>query len=142
MTLIQAMRTDPPAVDKSTSLRDAARAMDAAECGMLPVMDKTAVVGSVTASEILSEAVTRGLDQRDRPVSEIMNQQPLTCPPETSLDDVIGMMRRHRQAEVLVVEASGRLLGVIDIYGALAARDSSAAGPMPDAVKRVRGGDV
>ena len=109
---------------------------------MLPVMDKTAVVGSVTASGILSEAVMRGLDQRDRPVAEIMNQQPLTCPPETSLDDVIGMMRRHRQAEVLVVEASGRLLGVIDIYGALAARDSSAAGPMPDAVKRVRGGDV
>jgi CBS domain-containing protein len=75
-------------------------------------------------------------------VETLMASAPLTCPPETSLEDVIGMMRRHRRAEVLVVEASGRLLGVIDIYGALAARDSSAAGPMPDAVKRVRGGDL
>jgi CBS domain-containing protein len=116
--------------------------MDAADCGILPVMDQNSVVGSVTALEILSDAVAHGLDQGDRPVADIMSQQPLACPPETSLDDVIGMMRRHRQTEVLVVEASGRLLGVIDIYGALAARDSSAAGPMPDAVKRVRGGDL
>jgi len=142
MTLIQAMRTDPPAVDESTSLLEAARVMDAANCGMLPVMDQTSVVGSVTALEILSDAVTRGPSQGDRPVADIMSQQPLTCPPETSLDDVIGIMRRHRQSEVLVVEASGRLLGAIDIFGVLAARDSSAAGPTPDAVKRVRGGDA
>jgi CBS domain-containing protein len=142
MTLIQAMRTDPPAVDQSTSLLEAARTMDAADCGRLPMMDQNSVVGSVTALEILSDAVAHGLDQRDRPVADIMSQQPLACPPETSLDDVIGMMRRHRQTEVLVVEASGRLLGVIDIFGVLAARDSSAAGPMPDAVKRVRGGDA
>lgn len=142
MTLIQAMRTDLPKVDPSTSVLDAARAMEAANRGMLPVMDQTSVVGSVTALEIVSDAVTRGLDQDDRRVADVMSQQPLKCLPETGLDDVIGMMRHHRQAEMLVVEASGRLLGVIDIFDVLAARDSSAAGPMPDAVKRVRGSET
>lgn len=140
MTLIQAMRTDHPAVAVSGSLSDAAQELEAAECMMLPVMDGTDLVGTVTAQDLVSHGIRAGFDLRDITLREAMNPQPLTCAPEAGLEEVAALLRDRRQPAVLVVETGGRLLGMIDIFSVLSALDrGTAAGPEPDEVKRVRG---
>lgn len=51
----------------------------------------------------------------DRPIREVMTPNPFTVLPGTRITDAIEIMRVHRISELPVVDASGQVLGLLDI---------------------------
>lgn len=64
----------------------------------------------------LARLLERGQDAwLDRAIGEVMNRQPLTVPVEATLADVIDLLSDRKISELPVVDADGRLRGLIDI---------------------------
>ena len=75
----------------------------------LPVTDRDSkLVGFVSAKELL-----RNADHRDRPLSEIIRPGTYTASPEMALDDVARIMFRFGLRDLPIVDATGRLCGVV-----------------------------
>jgi CBS domain-containing protein len=58
-----------------------------------------------------------GLPERglDRPLSELVNRQPVSCAPGTPLREVLETMKRERVGSVVVVDAEHRPLGIFTL---------------------------
>ncbi|HET9128122.1 MAG TPA: CBS domain-containing protein [Propionibacteriaceae bacterium] len=82
-----------------------------------------AVVVSIDGSQvegIVSERdVVRSLhddpDTLSRTVGSIMSRLPETCTPDSQTDDLMVVMTEHRVRHLPVVDASGRLAGIVSI---------------------------
>lgn len=51
----------------------------------------------------------------DRPIAEVMTRNPLTVPAGSRLLEAVEVMQRQKISELPVVDASGRVLGLLDI---------------------------
>lgn len=119
------MKTDLYTV-RETELADlAANLMDWWHVRHVPVEDERhRLVGLVTHRTLMRWAVSRQPgDRRAVPVSEIMERELVTAPPEMSTLDAIALMREKGVGCLPVVGAEGRLLGMLseDGLAALAA---------------------
>jgi CBS domain-containing protein len=75
----------------------------------LPVTDREGrLVGFVSAKELL-----RNADHRSRPLAEIIRPGTYTAHPEMALDDVARIIFRFGLRDLPIVDAEGRLCGVI-----------------------------
>ncbi len=75
----------------------------------LPVTDEAGrLVGFVSAKELL-----RNASHRERPLSQIIRPGTYTAHPEMALDDVARIMFRFGLRDLPIVEADGRLCGMI-----------------------------
>ncbi len=97
------------------ALMDAVNFMADKDLGSLVVMDKGQVVGMLTFREVIQKIVANGGQVGASTVSEAMDRQPLTCTPETAIDDVRRMMLERHARYMPVVEGS-MLMGVISFY--------------------------
>ena len=77
----------------------------------LPVVDAEGVlVGIITNRDMQFE------DDRSRRVGEVMTRMPLvTAPVGISSDDALALMKRHKVEKIPVVDAAGRLNGLITV---------------------------
>ena len=89
-------------------------------CGIVSRADLYRYVDPMTAEkEVLPEVTEEVL--RERQVSHVMVTSPLTCDPNTPLEDVAELMRSNNVGTVLVVQET-KLLGIItesDVLDAL-----------------------
>lgn len=140
MTLINAMRTDFPVVDPDSTLAAAASRFGETGCCSLPVVDEGRLVGALDSLDVAARAVSGELDPRRASVRTLMRREPLSCRPETSLDEALQLMMRERVKTLFVTEPGPRLVGIIDLVGLLmAAQAATSAGPDPEWNQRVRG---
>ena len=64
--------------------------------GLLPVMEHGDLVGMLTFREVIHAVMANGGSVGERRVRSVMDDAPLTCTPETEIDDVRRMMpQRH-----------------------------------------------
>lgn len=96
-------------------LMDAVSFMADKDLGSLVVMDKGQVAGMLTFREVIQKIVGNGGQVGASLVSEAMDQAPLTCTPETAIDDVRRMML-ERHARYMPVVEGHMLMGVISFY--------------------------
>lgn len=96
-------------------LIDALRAMAGQDIGSLIVMDHGDVVGMLTFREIIQSVVRNGGAVGQTQVRSVMDDFPLTCTPDTDLDEVRRMMLA-RHARYLPVMDNKTLMGVISFY--------------------------
>lgn len=89
--------------------------------GALIVMDGERVAGIVSERDVVRHLSARGADMLNRPVSEIMTADLVTCRPEDTVNAVMGVMteRRFRHLPVIV---DGRLAGIVSIGDMVSAR--------------------
>ena len=97
------------------ALADAVSFMAEKDLGSLVVMDKGAVTGMLTFREVILKLVANGGQVGASLVSEAMEVQPLTCTPDTEIDDVRRMMLERHARYMPVIEGS-MLMGVISFY--------------------------
>jgi CBS domain-containing protein len=97
------MRRDPPRLERSTDLREAARLMVESELSLLPVFEGEAFGGVVTARSLL-EAVRPNLDALD--VSDVYTRELVTVDGDATLGEVIHTLREHGISRVPVLEAA------------------------------------
>ena len=96
-------------------LADALRTMADLDIGSLVVMDHGELSGVLTFREVIQAVVRNGGSIGSTVVRTVMDDFPLTCTPDTELDEVRRMMLA-RHARYLPVMSQKTLMGVISFY--------------------------
>jgi CBS domain-containing protein len=96
------------------TVRLAAVVMEAFEIGPLPVCDGDRVVGMITDRDIAIRAVAAGRDPGTTKVRDIMSADQLVCcRDDQDVREAVGLMRRYEVRRLPVVDAQGRLVGML-----------------------------
>ena len=96
-------------------LADAIAAMAEHDVGSLVVMGGGKMVGMLTFREVIRAVVKNGGQVGSTIVNSVMDDAPLTCTPETEIDEVRRMML-GRHARYMPVLDGRTLMGVISFY--------------------------
>jgi len=107
---VTGMIADPIIMHPDQSIREAAEVMKAQRISGLPIVVDGGAVGILTNRDLRFE------QRLDRPIREVMTGEGLvTVPPGTTLDRAKVLMQEHKIEKLLVVDANGRLAGLITI---------------------------
>jgi CBS domain-containing protein len=106
------MTGNPATVTRSDSVVDAARLMESADVGSLPVVDGGTPVGIVTDRDIAIRVVAQAKDPSRTTVGEIATGQPYHAAPDQDLDEALELMAYRKVRRVPVVE-DGLLVGML-----------------------------
>ena len=102
-------------VSPDQPLAEAAQVMADLDIGSLVVMEHGDLVGMLTFREVISTIAANGGSVGTRQVRSVMDDAPLTCTPETEIDEVRRMMLM-RHARYMPVLDRRQLMGVISFY--------------------------
>lgn len=102
-------------VTPDTLLQDAINTMAEHDIGSLVVMEYGDLVGMLTFREIILTLRTNGGAVGPATIRKVMEDHPLTCTPETEVNEVRRMML-ERHARYLPVLENRTLMGVISFY--------------------------
>jgi CBS domain-containing protein len=98
------------------SLEQAATAMWEYDVGCLVVVDgERRPIGVITDRDALMGAFTQGVSLRDGRVRTAMSRTVHTSTPDSSLDQLEGLMQSAQIRRVPVVDGEGRLVGIITL---------------------------
>ena len=96
-------------------LHEAVDVMSERDIGSLVVMEHGDVVGMLTFREVIQAIVQNNGTLGGTLVRSVMDDHPLTCTPETEIDEVRRMML-GRHARYMPVMERRMLMGVISFY--------------------------
>ena len=96
-------------------LAAAVQTMADMDIGSLVVMEHGDLVGMLTFREVIAAIVANGGSLGNRHVRSVMDDAPLTCAPETEIDEVRRMMLM-RHARYMPVMDKRMHMGVISLY--------------------------
>ena len=96
-------------------LHEAVSTMSDRDIGSLVVMDHGDLVGMLTFREVIQAIVKNGGTLGTLQVRGVMDDHPLTCTPDTEIDEVRRMML-GRHARYMPVLTQRTLMGVISFY--------------------------
>ena len=102
-------------VSPEEPLSDAVKTMAGYDIGSLVVMSHGDLVGMLTFREVISAMVANSGGVGSTVVRTVMDDAPLTCTPETEIDEVRRMMLQ-RHARYMPVMEQRTLMGVISFY--------------------------
>ncbi|HEY1394029.1 MAG TPA: CBS domain-containing protein, partial [Methylibium sp.] len=97
------------------AMADAVKTMAEHDIGSLVVMEHGDLVGMLTFREVIQAVVANGGTVGSTIVRTVMDDHPLTCTPETEIDEVRRMML-SRHARYMPVMSQKTLMGVISFY--------------------------
>ncbi len=106
------MVTDLVTVKADISVKKAVKVMNDFEIGCLIVVENGEAVGIVTERDILKRIVVEGRDPEKTLVGEVMSKPLIVTSPETSLEEAIESMFKHKIKKLPVVEG-GKLVGLV-----------------------------
>jgi len=110
MKAADVMTTHPVSLKADVTVEEALRQFELVTYRVLPVVEEDGVpIGYVNLEDITS--APRGLMKR--PVTEVYLSVPVTVTPETPLSKVVNLVFEKEVDHVFVVDARGRLVGVI-----------------------------
>ncbi|HEX8359194.1 MAG TPA: CBS and ACT domain-containing protein [Longimicrobium sp.] len=115
------MTPDPVSVAADATLRDALRVMRARRIRHLPVLEGGEVVGMISDRDLrLAMPSPLGMESAEdvaaaesTPVGDIMTRGAITVGPFDTVEDAAVRMRRQRVGSLPVVDAAGKLLGIL-----------------------------
>lgn len=93
---------------------EAAQAMNDRKIGSLIVIDDNRVVGIITERDILTRIVAVERSPSRTRVEEVMTPNPISCVPETPLEELRSLMHERRVRHIPVLDR-GRLAGMVSI---------------------------
>ncbi|WP_296661715.1 CBS domain-containing protein [Paraburkholderia sp.] len=102
-------------VTPDTLLKDAVSTMAEHDIGSLVVMEYGDLVGMLTFREVILTLRTTGGSVGTSTIRKVMDDHPITCTPETDINEVRRMMLEHHVRYLPVMEKGG-LMGVISFY--------------------------
>jgi len=111
-TVQDAMTADPVTISRSNSVVDAAKLMESADVGSVPVVDGGTPVGILTDRDITIRVVAQGRDPNSTQVGDIATDQPYYVEPGQDLDEALELMAYRKVRRLPVVE-DGLLVGML-----------------------------
>ena len=109
------MIKDVVSIDPSASLTDAARKMDDANVGMLPVVEDGKVLGVITDRDIVIRAVAREADPASTAVGDCLSGDAIVAHPEWTTDRAMQTMAQAQVGRLPVLDDEERLVGVVTL---------------------------
>jgi CBS domain-containing protein len=109
------MVADVVTIESSASLVTAARRMQDANIGMLPVVDGGRVVGVITDRDIVVRAVACERDPAMTPVSECLSEGVIPAHPDWTTEQAIVTMAQAQVGRLPVLDDDQRLVGVVTL---------------------------
>jgi CBS domain-containing protein len=108
------MTPEPACCTPATTLDQVAKLMVLNDCGEIPVVDTTdQPIGVITDRDIVCRVVAEGRNPIGHTAEEFMSQPVVTVRADAPLDEVVSTMEKHQIRRVLVVDAEGRLAGIV-----------------------------
>jgi CBS domain-containing protein len=112
----------------NTDLATVAKIMWDHDCGFVPVVDASGVVaGVITDRDICIATSTRRLLPEHISAAQAMASPIHACLSDDSVSDVLATMKQFRIRRVPVIDANGRLQGVISLNDLVLASDATRA---------------
>jgi len=103
-------------IREDTTVHDAARYMRDHKVRSVGVLDAAArLVGVVSQSDISNKVAAENKCPAWMHVSEIMSRDLVVVQPEIPLDECLRLMEKHGVFHLVVLEVSGRFLGMISV---------------------------
>ena len=102
-------------VQPDQALAEATSTMAGHDIGSLVVMEHGDLVGMLTFREVIKGVVRNGGSVGNLSVRSVMDDHPLTCTPDTEIDEIRRMML-SRHARYMPVMTQKTLMGVISFY--------------------------
>src|SRR5258708_5783600 len=109
------MVKDVVSIDPSASLTDAARKMEDANVGMLPVVEDGKVLGVITDRDIVIRAVAREADPASTAVGDCLSGDAIVAHPEWTTDRARQRRARARVGGLPVLDEEERVGGVVTL---------------------------
>lgn len=117
---------DVKSCGRDSTLAEAAAVMGEADSGLVPVVDAGGrLAGVITDRDICMAVARRNLRAADARVGDVMTAKVLACRPDDPIREALKTMREGRVRRLPVVDADGKLLGI------LALNDVARAAPHP-----------
>src|SRR3954467_15593581 len=113
--IIDVMTPNPRTVQLSDTLQAAAQLMDELNVGVLPVTESGRLIGMLTDRDIVIRSTSVGQDPRTATVAEAMTGEAWTLAVDATVLDAIRMMKEHQLRRIPVVDAGGKLVGILSL---------------------------
>lgn len=113
MRVSELMLRDVTLVPPEDTVQNAARAIADLDSRVILVGVEDRVVGVLTIRDILIRLVAAGLDPTATPVSQVMSSFLFTCTEEDTAENAAERMAEHRIEQMPVLDAGGRVVGMI-----------------------------
>ena len=109
------MTADPSCCHPQDPVTRAATLMAEGDWGCLPVVEPGTdrIIGILTDRDIALRVVAAALDPSTTDVESVMSRGIVCCLPDDDIEDVEQYMRSHRVRRIPVVDARGRVIGII-----------------------------
>lgn len=116
-------------VPPSTPVPRAARVMSSGKCSSVLVTGSDgALLGILTASDLLTRVLAASLDPERTVVADVMTRHPYCVPPDTTVTDAMLAMMERGIRHLPVVDQGQTVLGVFTLRDAQPAELSAAIG--------------
>lgn len=111
------MRTGPrlATVPVSARVSDAVVAMTRARAGSVAVVDERGRLAGIFTDGDLRRQLAAGLHPGERPIADVMTRQPVCVGADQLAVDVLRAFREHAIDDLVVVDDSGRVVGMVDL---------------------------
>ena len=110
----EVMTRDVSAVRPQDPIVHAARVMRDEDCGALPVVDGYGrVLGMITDRDITCRVVAEGRNLRTARVDDCMTDEVFACDVDSSIEECMEKMSRHKIRRLLIVDDRDRLAGIV-----------------------------
>jgi CBS domain-containing protein len=116
MQVNEVMSSKPLACQPTTNLAAVTKLMWEGDCGTIPVTDATdQVIGMITDRDICIALGTRNRAAAQIRAEEVISGKPFVCRPNDDVRKALATMKKHRVHRLPVVDADGKLLGVLSV---------------------------
>lgn len=116
MKVKEIMTPNAKACTLTDSLADAARLMWDADCGIIPVVAEGGkVVGLITDRDICMAVMTKGRNESNIPVEDVISGKVFACKPEADVHSALDIMRENKVRRLAVVAEDGTLEGILSM---------------------------
>jgi CBS domain-containing protein len=106
---------------RADTLQAAASLLYSNRIGAMPVVDSTGkLVGVLSERDIVSALSQRPAELMKLRVRDVMSAPPITAQCEADMDDAMKLMMSHKFRHLPIIDAEGRLRGMLSIRDCLA----------------------
>jgi CBS domain-containing protein len=134
---------DIATVQPGATLVEAGRVLRDAPGGVAAVVFDGSLLGTVSMRDLALKGCAEGLDPATATVNQVLDPEPPVCAVDADLKHALRLMGEHRQAWLVLRDATDALAGVVslaELLDLLADRvPAESTGPEPEYVHRVRG---
>ena len=109
------MTANPVTVSRTDTVIAAARLMESADVGSVPVVDGGTPVGIVTDRDIVVKVVAAGKDPAKAQVGSIIRRSPAVVREDQGILDATRMLSRRGVRRLPVVGKGGKLVGIVSL---------------------------